>query len=55
MEEIDILLLSLEGKRNWLTLQIAQYFAQIHDHETSLLQWLKQHCPLELSPGTRKS
>ena len=30
MEEIDILLLSFEGKRNWLTLQIAQYFAQIH-------------------------
>ena len=38
MEEIDILLLSFEGKRNWLTLQIAQYFAQIHDHKTSLLQ-----------------
>ena len=38
MEEIDILLLSFEGKRNWITLQIAWYFAQIHDQKTSLLQ-----------------
>ena len=58
MEEIDILLLSFEGKRNWLTLQIAQYFAQIHDHKTSLLQialcWI-QRCRAQETGQNRKA